>query len=232
MVERVIKMNQIRERLFSLQDVKYKDFHSSLCPGTNNIIGIPVPILRNLARQIVKEDWREYLKNAKDDYYEEVMLQGMVIGLAKMEFDERTSYIKQFVPKIDNWAVCDVTCAGFKFTKKNMKEVWEFLKPYLDSNKEFEIRFAVVMLLDFYITDEYIHDVLEILNNIHHEGYYVKMAVAWAISICYIKFPKETFKFLERNDLDTFTYNKALQKIIESYRVSKEEKDKIRKMKK
>ncbi len=224
-------MEELREKLFSLADEKYKEFHGSLCPGTNNIIGIRVPILRNLAGSIAKEDWREYLKNAKDDYYEEVMLQGMVIGLAKMEFDERIEYVKEFIPKIDNWAVCDVTCAGFKFTKKNMEEVWKFLKPYLASNKEFEIRFAVVMLLDFYITEEYIKDVLEILNNIHHEGYYVKMAVAWAISICYIKFPKETMKLLEKNNLDTFTYNKALQKITESYRVSKEEKDKIRKMK-
>ena len=224
-------MEELRKKLFSLADEKYKEFHGSLCPGTNNIIGIRVPILRNLARSVAKEDWREYLKNAKDDYYEEVMLQGMVIGLAKMEFDERIKYVKEFIPKIDNWAVCDVTCAGFKFTKNNMKEVWELLKPYLDSNKEFEIRFAVVMLLDFYITEEYIKDVLEILNNIHHEGYYVKMAVAWAISICYIKFPKETMKLLEKSNLDTFTYNKALQKITESYRVSKQEKDKIRKMK-
>lgn len=224
-------MEELREKLFSLADEKYKKFHSSLCPGTNNIIGIRVPILRNLACEIAKEDWREYLKNAKDDYYEEVMLQGMVIGLAKMEFDERIKYVKEFIPKIDNWAVCDVVCSGFKFTKKNMKEIWELLKPYLDSNKEFEIRFAVVMLLDFYITEEYIKDVLEILNNIHHDGYYVKMAVAWAISICYIKFPKETMKLLEKSNLDTFTYNKALQKITESYRVSKQEKDKIRKMK-
>lgn len=224
-------MEELKETLFSLADEKYKEFHGSLCPGTNNIIGIRVPILRNLARSVAKEDWREYLQNAKDDYYEEVMLQGMIIGLAKMEFDERIEYIKKFIPKIDNWAICDVTCTGFKFAKKNMEEVWKFLKPYLDSNKEFEIRFAVVMLLDFYITEEYIKDVLEILNNIHHEGYYVKMAVAWAISICYIKFPKETIKLLEKNNLDTFTYNKALQKITESYRVSKEEKEKIRKMK-
>ena len=149
-------MEELREKLFSLADEKYKEFHGSLCPGTNNIIGIRVPILRNLAGSIAKEDWREYLKNAKDDYYEEVMLQGMVIGLAKMEFDERIEYVKEFIPKIDNWAVCDVTCAGFKFTKKNMEEVWKFLKPYLASNKEFEIRFAVVMLLDFYITEEYL----------------------------------------------------------------------------
>lgn len=224
-------MDEIRNQLFSLVDEDYRKFHSSLCPGTNNMIGVRVPVLRGLAKDLAKQNWRTYLQNAKDDYYEEVMLQGMVIGLAKMELSERLEYVKQFVPKIDNWAVCDVTCAGFKFTKKYPSEVWKFLKPYLESNQEFEIRFGVVMLLDFYITQEYIEEVLAILNKIHHEGYYVKMAVAWAISIAYIKFPKETFQLLQNNELDTFTYNKALQKIIESYRVTQEDKKKFRAMK-
>lgn len=224
-------MDEIRKEIFKLADEKYKEFHSGLCPNTNNIIGVRVPVLRNYAKELAKGDFRTYLANAKDEYYEEVMLQGMVIGLSKMELEERLEYITKFVPKIDNWAVCDVSCAGFKFAKKYQSEVWKFLKPYLESNKEFEIRFGVVMLLDFYITEEYIDKVLEILNKIQYEGYYVKMAVAWAISVCYIKFPKETFKLLQENSLDDFTYNKALQKIIESYRVSEEEKKTIRAMK-
>ena len=224
-------MDEIREKIFELADEKYKEFHSGLCPNTNNIVGVRVPVLRNYSKELVKGNFRNYLANAKDEYYEEVMLQGMVIGLAKMELEERLEYITKFVPKIDNWAVCVVSCAGFKFAKKYQSEVWKFLKPYLESNKEFEIRFGVVMLLDFYITEEYIDKVLEILNKIQYEGYYVKMAVAWAISVCYIKFPKETFKLLQENSLDDFTYNKALQKIIESYRVSEEEKKTIRAMK-
>lgn len=225
-------MDEIREKIFELADEKYKEFHSGLCPNTNNIVGVRVPVLRNYSKELVKGNFRNYLANAKDEYYEEVMLQGMVIGLAKMELEERLEYITKFVPKIDNWAVCDVSCAGFKFAKKYQSEVWKFLKPYLESNKEFEIRFGVVMLLDFYITEEYIDKVLEILNKIQYEGYYVKMAVAWAISVCYIKFPKETFKLLQENSLDDFTYNKALQKAIESYRISNEQKDFLRKMKK
>lgn len=198
-------MDEIREKIFELADEKYKEFHSGLCPNTNNIVGVRVPVLRNYSKELVKGNFRNYLANAKDEYYEEVMLQGMVIGLAKMELEERLEYITKFVPKIDNWAVCDVSCAGFKFAKKYQSEVWKFLKPYLESNKEFEIRFGVVMLLDFYITEEYIDKVLEILNKIQYEGYYVKMAVAWAISVCYIKFPKETFKLLQENSLDDFT---------------------------
>ncbi len=224
-------MQKITNKLFELRDSKYQEFHSALCPGTNNIIGIRVPVLRNVAKEIVRSDCKEFLQYAENEYYEEIMLQGMVIGLAKMELTERLTYLKHFIPKIDNWAVCDVTCAGLKFTKKHMEEVWDFLMPYFQSKKEFEIRFGVVMLLDFYITQNYIEKVLEILNQIKHEGYYVKMAVAWAISICYIKFSKETMKLLQNNQLDTFTYNKALQKIIESCRVSKESKEIIRAMK-
>lgn len=224
-------MEEITEKLFSLADLKYQKFHSTLCPGTSNIIGVRVPVLRGVAKEIVAQDWRSYLKNANDDYYEEIMLQGMVIGLAKMEIEERFYYLKKFIPKIDNWAVCDVTCAGLKFTNKHLEQVWDFIIPYINSQKEFEVRFGVVMLLDFYITPNYIERVLEIVNQVKHEGYYVKMAIAWAISICYIKFPKETMRLLQNNNLDIFTYNKALQKIIESYRVSEEKKEIIRAMK-
>lgn len=222
---------EIREKIEELADVAYKEFHSGLCPNTNNIIGVRVPVLRNLAKQIVKEDFATYLKNAQDEYYEEIMLQGMIIGMAKMEIKQTMEYLSKFIPKIDNWAVCDVTAAGLKITKKYPKEMWEFLQPYLHSNKEFEVRFAIVMLLDFYLTEEYIDEVLTILNQIQQEGYYVKMAIAWAISVAFIKFEKQTTKLLEKNELDDFTYNKALQKIIESYRVPEKEKQKIRKMK-
>lgn len=223
--------DNIRKKIFELADEKYKEFHSGLCPNTNNIIGVRVPILRNYAKEIAKGNFRKYLKEAQKEYYEEIMLQGMVIGLAKMECEERLEYIAKFIPKIDNWAVCDVTCAGLKFTKKNLDVVWSFLQTYLKSNKEFELRFVIVMLLDFYITEEYIDKVIRILDSIKHEGYYVKMAIAWAISVSYVKFPNKTIEYLKNNTLDNFTYNKALQKIIESYRVTEEDKKTIRAMK-
>lgn len=223
--------NDVRKKIFELADEKYKEFHSGLCPNTDNIVGVRVPILRNYAKELVKEDFGIYLKNVKDKYYEEIMLQGMVIGLAKMNIEERLKYIKEFVPKIDNWAVCDVFCAGLKFVNKNKQEVWKFLQNYTKSTKEFELRFLIVMMLDFYITEEYIEKVIKLLDNIKHDGYYVKMAISWTISVAYIKYPKKTMEYIKCNTLDDFTYNKALQKIIESYRVSKEEKDVIRSMK-
>lgn len=223
---------EIREKLFELADDKYKEFHSGLCPNTNNIIGVRVPILRNFAKELIKQvEYKEYLENALDDYYEEVMLQGMVIGHIKIGIEEKLEYIAKFVPKIDNWAVCDVCCAGFKDAKKYPKEVWNFLQPYLHSNQEFRIRFGVVMLLSYYMTEEYIDRVLNEMNTILKEEYYVKMAVAWLVSVAYIKFPEKTMPFLEECNLDNFTYNKALQKITESYQVTQQEKEKIKSMK-
>lgn len=224
----------IRKRIIELADSKYKDFHSSLCPNTNNIIGVRIPILRNLAKELIKEiNWQDYLDNAWDNYYEEVMLQGMIIALIsqKQDIDIIIKYIDNFVPKIDNWAMCDTFCTGLKITEKNLEYMWKYIQKYIKSNKEFEIRFAVVMMLDYFIKEEYIDNVLEILNSIKNKKYYVQMAIAWAISIAFIKFKDKTMKFLENNLLDDFTYNKSIQKIIESYRVDEEIKEKLRKMK-
>lgn len=224
--------NQIRKKLEELSDEKYRKFHTSLCPKSNEILGVRVPILRNFAKEIIKEgNIEKYLENALDNSYEEILLQGMVLGLWKTDIENFAKYLEKFIPKINSWAVCDVSVAGFKITKKNMKYMWNFLQKYLKSNKEFELRFAIVMLLDFYITDEYINKVLQILNNVKSDEYYVKMAVAWTLQVAFVKFPNETMKLLKNNKIDDWTHNKALQKIIESYRVDENTKNEIRKMK-
>ncbi|MCR4662781.1 MAG: DNA alkylation repair protein [Endomicrobiaceae bacterium] len=224
---------KIRQEILSLQDKKYQEFHSSLCPGTDNIIGVRVPVLRNYAKKISKqENIKEYIFFNKTKYYEEVMLQGMLIGLIKnSDIKETLSMIENFVPKIDNWAVCDICCAGLKAVNKNKETVWNFIQKYLKSKKEFELRFAIVMMLDFFIDEKYIDKVLTILDNIKHDAYYVKMAVAWTISVAFVKFQDKTMKYLKQNNLDDWTYNKSLQKICESLRVDKKTKEKIKKMK-
>lgn len=224
---------KIKEELFQLADQKYKEFHSGLCPGTNNIIGVRVPILRNYAKQLVKEqEIKEILKQIDEQYYEEIMLQGMLIGLEKKQIDQIQKQIEEFVPKIDNWAICDIFCAGLKITKKHKKEMWEWMQKYLKSDQEFEIRFGVVMLLDYYIDEEYLQRDFAIFDSITSQAYYVQMAVAWAISIALIKFYDPTIQYLKTAKLDQFTYNKSLQKAIESYRITKEQKDILRSMKK
>ena len=224
-------MIDLKSKLDELSDKKYKEFHSGLCPGTDNIIGVRLPILRELAKEIAKQKPIEFLNKYKCKFYEEKMIYGLVIGYMKAEVDVKLDYLKQFVPMIDNWAICDCCCSTYKFTNRNMEKVYEFLQQYISSNQEFEVRFAVIMLMDYYLTDEYIDKVFKIYNEIKLDKYYVKMAVAWGISVAFVKNEQKTKEFLQNNSLDKFTFNKALQKIIESNRVNKETKDEIRKMK-
>ena len=223
---------EIKEKLMELADLEYKKFHSGLCPGINNIIGVRVPILRNYAKELIKAyEVNELLKQIDNQYYEEIMLQGMVIGLAKQDFDTTKKHIEEFVPKIDNWAVCDVFCTGLKITKSRKEEMWDLLQKYLKSDQEFEIRFGVVMILEYYIEEDYLKKIFKIFNTITSQAYYVQMAVAWAISICFIQFYEETITYLKTSKLDDFTYQKALQKAVESYRITEERKQILRKMK-
>lgn len=224
-------MKNIREKLYELSDNKYKEFHSSLCPNSDNILGVRVPELRKLAKEIVKNDLYVFYQNIEDKYYEEIMLQGMCIGYANISLEERIELLKKFIPKIDNWAICDCCCSTYKFTNKNKKEMWNFINTYLSSKKEFELRFAIVMMMDYYIEDEYIDIVLQKVDNIKSEEYYVQMAKAWLIQVAFIKYEEKTLKYLKNNKLDKFTYNKALQKIIESYRVDEKTKNIIKNMK-
>lgn len=226
-------IKQIRQELQALTDEEYSKFNQKLCPDTKKkILGIRIPQLRKLAQKIAKEEWREFLKQADDDCFEEVLLQGLVIGYAKIEIDEKLEYVKGFVPKIDSWAISDTFCPTLKIKSKDLEKVWDFILPYLESNREFDLRFAVIMMLDYYIIDEYADKVLEKLDKVSHEGYYAKMAVAWCIAEIGIKFNQKAMEYLHGdNHLDKFTYNKALQKMRESYRIDKVQKEELKRMK-
>ena len=121
---------------------KFQKFTSGLIPGTDPIIGVRIPKLRTLAKKIAKEDWRGYLEHAACDTYEEIMLQGLVLGYAKGEIDELLEYVRAFIPKIHDWSVNDCFCATFKIAQKHREKVWNFLMPYAKSDQEFEQRFS------------------------------------------------------------------------------------------
>ena len=223
--------NKIRQDLFAMQDLKYKEFHGSLCPDMDNIIGVRIPKLREYAKELYKNNNLEDIK-IEDKYYEELVIQGMLIGFQiKTPIEGVIKQVKEFVPKINSWAVCDTFCAGLKITKKYQTEMIKVIKGYLKSKQEYEVRFAIVMLLDYYINDQYIDQVLQILNNIKLDKYYVQMANAWTISICLIKYYNKTLEFLKTTKIDDFTYNKGIQKAIESYRITKEQKDYLKTLK-
>lgn len=224
--------SKIKLKLEELSDEKYKEFHKKLCNTKYEILGVRLPLLRNIAKELSKGEWREYILNSKNEVYEEIMLQALVIGYAKIEIEEIKKYLEIVLPKIDNWAICDSMCNNLKIAKIEKEEMWQYMMDKLNTNKEYEIRFSYVMMLNYYIELKYLNKIFEGIENNKLDKYYIKMAISWLISCIYIKYPKETITFLNNCNLDRFTYNKSLQKIIESYRVTNEEKEVIRKMKK
>ncbi len=226
---------EIRNQLLESVDDKYRDFNRSLVPGEiAPMIGVRMPKLREMAKQIARENGREYIRKVKeaeavgDVFHEELLLHGIVIGYLKCDIKERMELLDAFVPVINNWAVCDCSCMTYKFMKKDAEEWFSYLLKYTESEQEYEIRFALVSMLDHFATESFVDRVLEVINEVHHEGYYVKMAAAWAVSVCFVKFPEKTKLFLQENQMDDFTQNKSIQKIRESYRVSREDKELIK----
>ena len=225
---------KLQVELKALQDLQYQKFHSSLLPGVQNIIGVRMPLLRKLAKEVLRGDWRSYLDSSvaePNTYYEEDIIQALLIGTSKLSWQERHAYIKEFVPKINNWAVCDLFCSTLKEAQYYQEEYWQLIVPYFNSSNAYDLRFASVMLLNHFTGDEFVEEALNLLEAIKHEDYYVKMGIAWAISIFYIKQPQLTLKLIKQNNLDDFTHNKAIQKIRESFRVSNEDKEMLNRFK-
>lgn len=224
----------IKEDLLTMKDEKYLEFHSKLCKNVN-LIGIRVPVLRKYAKKLYLENINnidDLLVDIDNEYYEEIMIKGMIIGLSNsVSINKFLERIANFVPLIDNWAVCDTFCAGLKLTKKYKDEVFKFLLPYFKSNKEFEIRFALVMFIDYFISDDYLLKVFNLIKCIKNRDYYCEMAISWALSVCLIDYFSETIKFLCESNLSEFVYKKTIQKALESFRISESKKEYLRNLK-
>lgn len=225
-------MQLIKKRLLKEANIDYKNFSQKIMPDAENMLGVKIPILHKIAKEIYNtQDWQSFLRE-NPQFWEELMLQAFVIGLVKDKPENILQYVKDFIPKLNGWGVCDGFCASLKFTKNNKKLVWKFIQPYFLSDKEYEIRFAYVMLLTYFVDVEYIDKSLSLIDKFKDDRYYAKMAVAWALSICYIKFPTQTLKYLKVSKLSQWTYNKAIQKICESLRVNVETKKMLKTLKK
>ena len=223
----------IKKTLQENSDTNFQQFSSSLLPNINNILGVRTPILRKIAQNLYKtSNYKTFLKVKKLKYFEEYMLKAIIIGLLKEPKEVTFNYIKEFVPQINNWAVCDCFYCSLKFAKNNLETVWNFLQPYFTSDKEYYLRFAYVMLLNYYITDKYIDDVFTLIDTFRNDNYYARMAVAWLISACYIKYPTKTLEYLKKSNLDIWTFNKSIQKICESKKINMTTKKILKTLKK
>lgn len=263
---------EIRRILSAHADEKYKDFSASLIPGARPLIGVRLPELRKLAKSItdghvMATSWNDEVSRYdgiyEDLYFEETMLRGMMIGYgtakADVSCEKGLQFLKVFIPYVDNWSVCDSFCNTFSFANKYRDEVWEFLQPYLYSDKEYEVRVAIILLLNQYLKYDannkkiprkrtvtmedlaessldrdhsYLGKILDALNRPFTQGYYARMAAAWTLAEAFVCFPYETNRMLtDKCKLDEWTYHKTLQKIRESKNPDKEVKEYIKSLK-
>ncbi|MBQ3407794.1 MAG: DNA alkylation repair protein [Clostridia bacterium] len=223
---------EIRKLLLEKQDIKYRDFSKSLClTSKNEMIGVRTPLIREIAKKFEVENIEKYIFDKDIKYYEELLLRGVLIGNKNNSLEDTFKYLKYYIPLIDSWGICDGTCASIKITNKNIDEMWNFLQNYIKSDKEYEIRFAVVMYLDYYTKTKYLKKIFKQIEQLKNDEYYVKMGVAWFIAEAYINNREDTLDFLKNTKIDNWTYNKGIQKIRESLRATPEEKNMLNKMK-
>lgn len=221
--------NEFISYLYSLQDIKYRDFSKSLMPSKKEyeLIGIRMPILKKIAKDISKTNYIDFINKNTHNTFEEILIHGLIIGFIKDDITNVIKLSKEYIPYISNWALCDSYVANLHIMRKYSNECLSLVKWCLKHKKTYYKRVGYVLLLNYMINDDYIDEIFKLCDTYNSEDYYVKMAVAWLISECYPKYKDKTINYLKNNKLDNWTHNKAIQKIRESNRVSIEEKNKL-----
>ena len=226
-------MKEVKEYLLSNADSRYRDFSLELNLSRKcRSIGVRIPVIRDYAKVLSKEYSLDYLiNNIDEEYYEEILLKGFLIGNYKnLSYDELVYYIDGHLPKIKDWSMCDTFVASLKITKKYQDKLWKYINKKLKSKKEFDVRFALVMLLNYYISSQYKDKIYVVIKNVKLEDYYVKMANAWLLSYMFINYFADTIDFVNHNKIDTWTLRKGITKAIESYKISDDNKKILKKI--
>ena len=217
---------ELRRELEQLADPGYKTFHEGLIPGSSMTYGVRLPALRALAQRVLQGDPLGFLQNSRPASYEETMVRGLVVAGLQLPWEEKRPWAEDFLPRIDNWALCDAFCNSLKPRfPGDEAELWAFARPLYSSVQEYEARFAVVLQLSHFVKEEHLEEGLFLLQQVQHPGYYAKMGVAWALSVWYVSFPQEVEALLAQRTLEPWVQNKTIQKIRESRRVRPEEKE-------
>lgn len=217
----------IRAQLAGLADPVYRDFSCALIPGCTAMLGVRIPVLRRMAKSLSQGDWQAVLLE-EDQFFEERMLRGFLIAAAPRNDEERIQWLESFVPLIDNWSICDSFCVSLKYMRNQPDRYWQILKKYLRSEREFEIRFSLISMLDHYLDTPYLPEIFSLLPTVKHPGYYVKMAVAWLLATAYVRDAESARQLLTSHALDLKTHNLAIQKLMDSRRVSGTDKQHLR----
>lgn len=221
----------VKKRLFELQDVSYKDFNCKLIPNVDRdaVIGVRTPQLRKFAKEFSKNPYSaDFLKILPHRCYEENNLHGLLIENIK-DFDKAVYELDRFLPYIDNWATCDIISP--KIFKKHLPELLVKINEWIESGDTYTIRFAVEMLMSFYLDSEFKPEYLKLVSGIKSDEYYVNMMLAWFFATALAKQYDETIKYIEDKKLSRWVHNKSIQKAIESYRITDDQKSYLRTLK-
>ena len=224
-------IEQVQKQLFGLQDLQYRDFHAKLMPTVDKekIIGVRTPALRKFAKAYGKtEDAKDFLKVLPHQYYEENNLHGLLIEQMK-DYDQCLAELERFLPYIDNWATCDLL--SVKIVKKHLDTFIKEVDRWIESDQPYTIRFGIGMLMRYYLDDEFRMEYPEKVAAVQSEEYYVNMMRAWYFATALAKQYDQILPFIEKGRLDVWTHNKSIQKAIESYRITPEQKMYLRTLK-
>ncbi len=223
---------EIRERFMALAEDDYRAFNEKLQTSSSPQIGVRVGEVRKTARELAKDGWREYVQGLNESYYyEEKLTAGMSIYYSKADINEKLEYTEKFIPFIDGWGVCDTVCSTIKLKTGEKDIFWDYAKEKAVSGREFEARFGLVSMLQCFVDEEHMDSVIKIVDSLEYAGYYDSMGAAWLLAEFMTKFPEKTFEYMKISRLNDMVYNKDIAKMRESYRVSPEMKDELKKMK-
>lgn len=223
-------MNKIREYLLSKQDIKYRDFTLPLIPNVDEktFIGVRLPAIKKYAKELDEKSRIEFLNSLPHQYHEENLLHAYILSNIK-DYETFINYVNVFLPFVTNWSVSDTICNKYliKYRNQLIKEVYKWLK----SDELYRVRYAVKCLMNYYLGDDFKKEHIEHVEQVKLDDYYIKMMIAWYLATGLAKNYDSFVKVIEEKKFDAFTHNKAIQKAIESYRVSDEHKDYLKTLK-
>lgn len=224
-------IEEIRKQLFSMQDIKYRDFQSKLIPTVEyeTVIGVRTPELRKYAKQLAKtEGISEFLEDLPHQYFDENQLHAFLISEIK-DYERCLEEVERFLPYVDNWATCDQLLP--KVFKNHEKELLEDIRKWMVSDKTYTVRFSIGMLMKYFLDEHFKIEYPGMVAEIRSEEYYINMMIAWYFATAMAKQYEAVLPFIENHRLDMWTHNKAIQKSVESYRIAKEQKEYLRSLK-
>lgn len=212
---------QLTEYFVAVSDARYREFNRKVANTDGHLYGVKVPRLREVAKAICKGDRAGFLRTVKNDSLEELLVQGFVIGFSTK--DDFTA-AECFLPKIANWAVCDLFCSSLKSVAKRQEAFLPVLDRGFASGEDWKIRFCFVMFLSYYMQPQWTDMIVQRCREYDRESYYVSMAVAWCVSVLFVKFPEAARPLLLPGALLEKTRRRAISKIVDSFRVSSTDK--------